>query len=224
MKRTTVEVNKHRIELSNLEKVLFPDEGIIKAELIQYYLTVAPTMLRYIKGRPLSLVRYPDGITGEAFFQKQRPDWTPDWIAHTRLGDEKTDYLLASREADLVWLANLACIELHQTNARAPRFEKPDYMAFDLDPPESFEFKRTIEIALQLKEHLAGYSYHPFAKTSGGSCFGGRGGAGRRSTREHPEGPAAAGKCAREQAGSSKEPCRGCRTFQTHRSKKVTGA
>ena len=93
MKRTVVEVNKRRIELSNLEKVLFPDEGIIKAEVIEYYLKVAPTMLRHIKGRPLSLVRYPDGITGEAFFQKQRPDWTPVNISFQVLGNGDANYL-----------------------------------------------------------------------------------------------------------------------------------
>src|SRR5208337_5666639 len=110
------QVGKRKIELSNLEKVLYPDDAILKAELIEYYLKVAPTILAHVKGRPLSLVRYPDGIGGERFFQKNRPEWAPEWIEHVVLSaeKEKTDYVIATEEASLVWLANLACIELHQ--------------------------------------------------------------------------------------------------------------
>ena len=131
---TPVKVGKRNIELSNLKKVLFPDDRIIKAELIEYYLKVAPTLLRHVKGRPLSFVRYPDGISGEAFFQKNRQDWAPEWIDHVPLGvEEKIDYVLATEEATLVWLANLACIEIHQMHCRAPHFDRPDYIVFDLD-------------------------------------------------------------------------------------------
>jgi len=101
------EVGKRKIELSNLQKVLYPDDQIIKAHLIEYYLKVAPTFLAHVKGRPLSLVRYPDGIGGESFFQKNKPGWAPDWIEHVTLGEEKKDYVLATEEASLVWLANL---------------------------------------------------------------------------------------------------------------------
>ncbi|MCH9007464.1 ATP-dependent DNA ligase, partial [candidate division KSB1 bacterium] len=110
MARTSqhVHVGKRKIELSNLEKVLFPEDGILKAEIIHYYLKIAPTILSHIKGRPLSLVRFPDGIHGETFFQKNRPEWTPAWFDHVKLGDEKKlDYLMASEGASLVWLANL---------------------------------------------------------------------------------------------------------------------
>ena len=79
-------VGKRKIELSNLEKVLYPGDHILKAELIEYYLKVAPTILAHLKGRPLSLVRYPDGIDGERFFQKNRPEWAPEWIEHVVLG------------------------------------------------------------------------------------------------------------------------------------------
>jgi hypothetical protein len=114
------QVGKRRIELSNLAKVLFPDDHIVKAQLIEYYFKIAPTILAYAKGRPLSLVRYPDGIGGESFFQKNRPEWAPDWLEHVTLGEEKKDYVIATEEASLVWLANLACIELHQMHSRAP--------------------------------------------------------------------------------------------------------
>jgi DNA ligase D-like protein (predicted ligase)/DNA ligase D-like protein (predicted polymerase)/DNA ligase D-like protein (predicted 3'-phosphoesterase) len=169
------QVGKRKIELSNLTKVLYPDDHILKAELIEYYLKVAPTILAHLKGRPLSLVRFPDGITGEKFFQKNRPEWAPEWIEHIFLGsdeekggkDKKIDYVIATEEATLVWLANLACIELHQMHCRAPKFDNPDYMVFDFDPPEDFKFPNVVELALEFKEHLEGFGYHPFVKTTG---------------------------------------------------------
>ena len=170
MKRTHTSVYNRKIELSNLEKILFPEDQIIKAELIEYYLKVAPTILRHVKGRPLSFVRYPDGTTGQAFFQKNRPEWAPDWIKHVTLGggESKIDYILATEEACLVWFANLACIELHQIHGRLPHLDRPDYMVFDLDPPEKYRFTRVIEIALDLKEHIERLGYHTFVKTTGG--------------------------------------------------------
>jgi DNA ligase D-like protein (predicted polymerase)/DNA ligase D-like protein (predicted ligase)/DNA ligase D-like protein (predicted 3'-phosphoesterase) len=166
---TNAKVGKRTLELSNLDKVLFPDDHIVKAELIEYYVKVSPTILRHIKGRPLSLVRFPDGIYGEKFFQKNRPNWTPPWIEHIVLGeDEKVDYIIATEEATLAWLANLACIELHQMHSRTPHFDKPDYLCFDLDPPEGFSFARIVELALELREAVEGLGYHTFVKTTGG--------------------------------------------------------
>ena len=163
-----VKVGKRKLELSNLAKVLFPDEHIVKAELISYYLKLAPTILAHVRGRPLTLVRYPDGISGETFFQKRRPDWAPAWIDHVSLGDaKKIDYILLTEAASVVWLANLACIELHQTHYRKPQYHNPDYFVFDLDPPEDFPFADVVAIALELREHLEGYGYHPFVKTTG---------------------------------------------------------
>jgi bifunctional non-homologous end joining protein LigD len=161
------QVGKRQIEVSNLTKVLFPADHIVKAQLIEYYLKIAPTILAHLKGRPLSLVRYPDGIDGESFFQKNRPDWAPNWIEHVTLGEEKKDYVIATEDASLAWLANLACIELHQMHSRAPHFDKPDYIVFDLDPPESFKFPQVAQLALEFKEHLETFGYHPFVKTTG---------------------------------------------------------
>lgn len=166
-KTQIVQVGKRQLELSNLPKVLYPAEGIIKAHLIEYYLAVAPTILRHLKGRPLSLVRYPDGITGESFFQKNRPAWAPDWIEHVTLGEEKKDYVIATEDASLAWLANLACIELHQMHSRAPHFDQADYIAYDFDPPETFAFPEVASLALAFKEHLESFGYHPFVKTTG---------------------------------------------------------
>src|SRR4030095_16391183 len=153
------QVGKRKLELSNLKKVLYPDDDIVKAEVIEYYLKIAPTILAHLKGRPLSLVRYPDGINGESFFQKNRPTWAPDWVEHVTLGEEKKDYVIATEEASLVWLANLACIELHQMPSRAPHFEKPDYITYDFDPPEGYAFPRVAELALKFKEHLETFCY-----------------------------------------------------------------
>src|SRR5882672_7966021 len=161
------QVGKRKIEVSNLTKLLYPDDHIIKAQLIEYYLKLAPTLLAHVKGRPLSLVRFPDGITGESFYQKNRPEWAPEWIEYVTLGEEKKDYVLATEEASLVWLANLACIELHQMHSRAPHFDKPDYIVYDFDPPEDFGFPKVTELALEFKEHLEGFGYHPFVKTTG---------------------------------------------------------
>src|SRR5215813_5381332 len=161
------QVGKRSLELSNLTKVLFPDDHIVKAELIQYYLKIAPTILAHLKGRALSVVRFPDGINGESLFQKNRPGWAPEWLEHVSLGEEKKDYVIATEEASLVWLANLACIELHQMHARAPHFDKADYIVYDFDPPETFEFADVADLALQFKEHLEGFGYHPFVKTTG---------------------------------------------------------
>ncbi|WP_421895455.1 non-homologous end-joining DNA ligase [Marinoscillum sp.] len=169
-KRIHVEVGKHKLELSNLDKVLYPEDEILKAQVIEYYLTLAPTILRHIKGRPLSLVRYPDGIYGEQFFQKNRPDWTPDWIDYIRLGKErKKEYIVAKEEATLVWLANLACLEIHQIHSFSEYADKPDYIVYDLDPPEGKDdFEEVKSLAFSLKEELEQYDYHVFVKTTGG--------------------------------------------------------
>ncbi len=169
MARTSqiTQVGKRQIELSNLNKVLYPDDGITKAQLIEYYFKIAPTILAHVKGRPLSLVRFPDGINGESFFQKNRPDWAPDWVEHVVLGSHENDYVMATEEASLVWLANMACIELHQMHCRGPHFDKPDYIAYDFDPPEDFKFPAVAELALEFKEHLESFGYHPFVKTTG---------------------------------------------------------
>ncbi len=171
MSRTSqhVVVGERTLELSNLKKVLYRDAGIIKAEVVQYYLEVAPTLLRYVRDRPLSMIRYPDGLDGERFFQKNRPDWAPPWIEHALLGeDSPVDYMFAGEAAVLVWLANLACLELHPWHARRPHYDRPDYLVFDLDPPDDGLYGRVVELALALREHLERHGYHPFVKTTGG--------------------------------------------------------
>ncbi len=161
-------VGKRRIELSNLDKAMFPEDGILKAEVIAYYLKIAPTILNHIRGRALTLIRFPDGIHGESFYQKNRPKWAPDWIEFSTLGSIEKDYIIATEPALLVWLANLAGLELHQLHSRAPDFDKPDYMVFDLDPPEGYTFTDLIPIARELKTDIESYGYTTFVKTTGG--------------------------------------------------------
>lgn len=170
------QIGKRKLELSNLDKVLFPEDNIVKAEVIEYYLKIAPTLLNHVKGRALTLIRFPDGITGESFYQKNRPEWAPDWLEFVNLGKEENlpagqagkDYIVATEPASLVWLANLAALELHQLHSRKPNFENPDYMVFDLDPPEGYDFKKVVSLALDLKEHIESFGYTAFAKTTGG--------------------------------------------------------
>ena len=164
-----VQVGKRTIELSNLKKVLWPEDGVLKAELIQYYLSIAPTILAHIQGRPMSLVRFPDGIHGETFFQKNLPDWTPDWIESAEIGDEKKKirYFVPTEEASLVWLANLACIEMHQMHCRVKRRDNPDYFVFDIDPPDGTPWQLIADTGLALREAIEAHGYHTFVKTTG---------------------------------------------------------
>lgn len=162
------QIGKRKVELSNLDKVLFPDDGVVKAEIIEYYLKIAPTLLNHVKGRALTLIRFPDGVGGEMFYQKNRPEWAPDWIEFEVLGKEKKDYIIATEPACLVWLANLAALELHQLHSRKPSFDFPDYMVFDLDPPEGYDFKKVVPIAFDLKELIESFGYTTFVKTTGG--------------------------------------------------------
>ena len=110
------QVGKRKVELSNLQKVLYPDDHIVKAQLIEYYFKLAPTILAHLKGRPLSVVRYPDGIGGESFFQKATPKWAPEWIETVTLGEEKKNYVIATEAASLWRRADRA---LHGVRARS---------------------------------------------------------------------------------------------------------
>ncbi len=171
MARTShaVQVGKRKLELSNLNKVLWPEDGVTKAELIQYYLSIAPTILNHIRGRPLSLVRFPDGIHGEKFFQKNLPDWVPDWLETAEISDEKKkiNYVVATEDASLVWLANMACIELHQMHCRASHRDNPDYFVFDIDPPDGTPWDVIVEHGYLLKDEIEKFGYHVFVKTTG---------------------------------------------------------
>ena len=167
-----VQIGKQKLKLTNLSKVIYPEAQIVKAEIIEYYLKIAPILLNHLKYRPLSLIRYPDGIQAHQFFQKDRPDWAPEWIKSVLIGkNDPKDYMYLTDEASVVWLANLACLELHIMQITHFELDKPDHFIFDLDPSVGTSFKNVKELAFLIREHLLQFNYHPFIKTSGGKGF-----------------------------------------------------
>lgn len=160
-----VAVDGRRLRLSNLEKVLWPDTGFTKGELIDYYQAVAPVMAPHLAGRALTLRRFPNGVTGQSFFEKNAPSHRPPWMGVVHM--DEIDYCEVSDRAGLVWLANLAAIELHPTLARAPDFQRPDYVVFDLDPGPGADLGTCIQVACWLRGHLERLGLQSWAKTSG---------------------------------------------------------
>jgi bifunctional non-homologous end joining protein LigD len=150
----TVTVDGHEIELSNLEKVLFPQHGITKGDLVDYYRRIAETMLPYMKDRPITMQRFPDGIEQEGFYQKEAPDYFPDWIRRESIEVEEEStsqpQVVCDNAATLVYLANQACITPHVWLSRVDKIRHPDRLIFDLDPPgEDFEPVRSAARSLR---------------------------------------------------------------------------
>ncbi len=167
-KKIITEIEGRKLKLSNLDKPLFPDLGIVKAELIQYYLNIAPYILPHLRNRPLTLIRYPEGVNGHRFYSKNKPSWTPEWIETVRLSDDDDNvYVMANDVPSLVWMANLAALELHPMLTTSLLPNKPDHFIFDLDPPASADFEVVKQLALRLKPFLESFGYQPFVKTSG---------------------------------------------------------
>lgn len=167
---TELLINEHPVRLSKLEKVFWPREGYTKSDLIQYYIKAAPYLIPLLKDRPLSLTRYPDGIEGKWFYQKNKPVHAPGWISSFGWRPRKgklTQYILCNNLETLVWLANQACIELHPWFSRYDKVDYPDYAVFDLDPMEPLDFEAAREIALLLKAVLDELRIFSVPKTSG---------------------------------------------------------
>jgi len=168
--REQLTVGRLTVPLSNTGKVLFPADGITKGDLIRYYQDIAGVMLPYLRNRPLSLARYPDGITGERIFQKNVGRHFPDWIPRTpvdKTGGEVCQ-VLAEKPADLVYLANQACVELHALLSRTGSLHEPDQLIFDLDPPDDHQFGQVRTVALRLRGILEdGLGLISFVKTTG---------------------------------------------------------
>lgn len=164
-------LQKKKLELSNLKKVYWPEIGYTKGDMIAYYDEVCEFILPYLKDRPLTLHRFPDGIDGKSFFQKDVGSVAPDWMKtfpQKSEDDKVVHYTLCNDKATLIYLANWGCIELHPWNATKHHPQKPDYMVFDLDPG-SVGFKKLIEVTLFLKEILDRIGLPNFCKTSGKS-------------------------------------------------------
>jgi bifunctional non-homologous end joining protein LigD len=170
MSKSTVVAGGRRVEVSSPEKVLFPDDGLTKADLVDYYRRIAKYLLPYLADRPIAMERYPDGLAGERLFQKNVPRYFPEWISRLRIAKQhgSLHHVLVDQPATLVYLANQACITVHTFLSRADRLHHPDQLMFDLDPPGN-DFQLACRVALDLRQLLEEELRLPtFVKTTGG--------------------------------------------------------
>jgi bifunctional non-homologous end joining protein LigD len=172
------EIRKGRrlLKLSNLDKLFWPDEGITKGDLLDYYRRVAPVLVPHLRDRPFTMRRYPDGAYGKAFFQKDAPSHMPDWIPRVPLTvstretprrRRRIQAPLVNDELALLWMVNMGCIDMNTWYSRVDKIDRPDFVLFDLDPSPDVGFAETIEVALYVKQALDALGLVSFPKTSG---------------------------------------------------------
>jgi bifunctional non-homologous end joining protein LigD len=164
-RRVEVEVEGRRLSLSNLDKVMYPKVGFAKGEVIDYYTRVAAVLLPHLRDRPLTLKRYPNGVEGGHFYEKRCPPHAPDWVRTEQV--EKICYCVCDDLPTLVWLANLADLELHPSLSLVDDIHRPTVMAFDLDPGPPAALAECCEVALLLRDALAQLGLESCVKTSG---------------------------------------------------------
>ncbi|MEM7095614.1 MAG: non-homologous end-joining DNA ligase [Actinomycetota bacterium] len=165
-----VAVGDRTLRLTNLEKVLYPEAGFTKAQVIDYYVRIAPVMVPHIADRGITMRRYPDGVDAESFFAKRCPDWRPDWMEAVAGPGErrgKIDYCRLEETAALAWAANLAALEIHSPMARCDDIESPAMLVYDLDPGPGTTIVECCQIALVLRDLLATVALEAWPKTSG---------------------------------------------------------
>ena len=171
MTDASVEIQGKNLKLSNLEKVLYPAAGFTKKDVIDYYVKIAPALLPHLSGRALTRKRYPDGVDGEPFFEKNAPMHKPEWVKTAPIWSGRNrrtvHYVLANDLATLVWLANLAALELHPSLALASDIECPTEMVFDLDPGPPANIVQCCQVAIWLREIFEHFGLQSFPKTSG---------------------------------------------------------
>ena len=159
------------LEVSNLGKVLYPKVGFTKGQVIDYYIRIAPVLLPHLKNRPITLKRYPDGVDGFFFYEKQCPAHRPSWVKTTEVPASREeghiDYCLFNDLPALVWAANLADLELHTFLHKAGKIDRPSALAFDLDPGPPADIILCCRVALWLREVFEGHKLESFPKTSG---------------------------------------------------------
>ena len=164
-------VGKRKLQVSNLEKVLYPKAGFTKGQVIDYCIRIAPVLLPHLKDRPLTMKRYPDGVAGEFFYEKNCPSHRPKWVQTAEVwseGNKRTmDYCLVQDLPTLVWAANLAALELHTSLARKRNITRATVMVFDLDPGAPADMVQCCQVGLWLRDLLAHMKLKSFAKTSG---------------------------------------------------------
>lgn len=172
-KRATdfLEIDGRRVPVSNLEKIFYPESRFTKGQVIDYYIRVSQYLLPHFRNRPVTLKRFPDGVRGQAFYEKDRPRFAPDWVqtfpVPRRAGGPDIKYILINDLATLAWCANAASIELHPFLHRAPEIQQPTSVVFDLDPGEGADMRACIEVAFLLKEVLGRLGLESLAKVSG---------------------------------------------------------
>ena len=167
----TLMVNGHRLQLTNQNKIYWPDEGITKGQVLEYYSAISKYILPYLKGRPQSLKRNPNGITDKGFYHKDAGDSAPEWVKSIELYSESAkkhiDYILCNNKATLLYLNNLGCIEINPWNSRVNHLDYPDYLVMDIDPSDKNSFNEVIDAALAIKEILDKAQAPAYCKTSG---------------------------------------------------------
>jgi len=162
-----------KVDLKNLDKIFYPKNKVTKGQVIEYYVNLAPKILPLIEDRPLVLTRYPDGVEGDKvrFFEKNAPEGTPNWVRTQRIysSSSRRDvyYILCNDLDTLIWLANLAALEIHMPFSKIGNLEKADLLFFDLDPEPPATLSDAAEVALVLKGKLLNLGLTPFVKTSG---------------------------------------------------------
>jgi bifunctional non-homologous end joining protein LigD len=160
-----------KVRFTNLDKILYSKAGIRKAQVIEYYIKVAPNMLKFLADRPLVTTRFPDGIDKEGFYEKNAPKGTPKWVEtfrrYSKTAKRNLDYIVCNNLDTLLWLANLAALEIHIPLAKTYSYEKPDLILFDVDPEPPADINDAIEVAKLLKETLGNLSLTSYVKTSG---------------------------------------------------------
>ena len=164
------EVDEKKVVITNPKKVFWPDEGYTKTDLIEYYDSVATWLLPYLRDRPLVLTRYPDGITGKSFFQKDAPEWVPSWIRTERIHADDAgrdiDYFIVNDRESLRYVANLGTIPLHLWSSHLPTLDRPDWLVLDLDP-KGAPFTDVVKVAHALHRILDELELPSYVKTSG---------------------------------------------------------
>ena len=164
-------VEGKKLSVSNLDKVLYPKVGFTKGQVIDYFIRVAPVLLPHLKDRPLTMKRYPDGVEGEFFYEKNCPSHRPNWVKTAKVWSEGNQrlmhYCLANDLPTLVWAANLADLELHTSLSRKDKIERPTMMVFDLDPGPPADIVQCCQVGIWLRDLLGRMKLKSFAKTSG---------------------------------------------------------
>ncbi|MGB9175569.1 MAG: non-homologous end-joining DNA ligase [Methanoregula sp.] len=163
--------NLTRVLLTRLDKVLYPAAGITKQDVLTYYIRMAPFLLPFLHDRPLTMHRFPDGVGGQGFFEKDAPAGTPEFVdIFTRWSETSgrdVHFILCNNLDTLIWIANLASLEIHSTLSTAASYESPDLLLFDIDPESPLTFDDVIDVAHIVREHLEDNGIRPFVKTSG---------------------------------------------------------